>query len=140
MLYVCWSAHVKQHSKKGDYVSKSKSPPSPRGRRCVRPRVTHVLPVSGQMGELHHLVAELAENLDEFLEGADSFQMVQGHQHLAGGETDRINGEPFLHKKPPDPTGLVTQSDAARLDIYPDRRSNLAFPTCTLANSRARSC
>lgn len=38
------------------------------------------------MGELHHLVAELAENLDEFLEGADSFQMVQGDQDLVGGK------------------------------------------------------
>lgn len=43
------------------------------------------------MSELHHLVAELAENLDEFLEGADSFQMLQGNQDLAvGGETDQI--------------------------------------------------
>lgn len=48
--------------------------------------LTHVLPVSGQMGELHHLVAELAEDLDEFLEGADSFQMLQGNQDLAGGK------------------------------------------------------
>lgn len=37
------------------------------------------------MGELHHLVAELAENLDEFLEGADSFQMLQGNQDLVVG-------------------------------------------------------
>lgn len=36
------------------------------------------------MGKLHHLVAKLAENLDEFLEGADSFQMVQGNQDLTG--------------------------------------------------------
>lgn len=52
--------------------------------------VTHVLPVSGEMGKLHHLVAELAENLDEFLEGADSFQMVQGDQDLAGGKTASV--------------------------------------------------
>lgn len=59
-----------------------------RRQRCARhSRVTHVLPVSGEMGELHHLVAELAENLHEFLEGADSFQMVQGDQDLAGRET-----------------------------------------------------
>lgn len=47
-------------------------------------QATHVLPVSGEMGKLHHLVAKLAENLDEFLEGADSFQMVQGNQDLTG--------------------------------------------------------
>lgn len=49
-------------------------------------RITHVLSVSGEVSKLHHLVAKLAENLDKLLEGADSFQMVQGHQHLRGGD------------------------------------------------------
>lgn len=43
---------------------------------------THVLSVSGEVGKLHHLIAKLAENLYKFLEGADSFQMVEGNQDL----------------------------------------------------------
>lgn len=45
---------------------------------------THVLSVSCEVGKLHHLVAKLAENLYKFLEGADSFQMVEGYQDLRG--------------------------------------------------------
>lgn len=40
---------------------------------------THVLSVSGEVGKLYHLIAKLAENLYKFLEGADSFQMVEGN-------------------------------------------------------------
>lgn len=34
------------------------------------------------MGELHHLVSELAEDLDKFLKSADSLQLLQGNQNL----------------------------------------------------------
>lgn len=50
----------------------------------VSPHATHVLPVSGEVGKLNHLIAKLAENLHKFLEGADSFQMVEGNQDLRG--------------------------------------------------------
>lgn len=50
----------------------------------VSSHATHVLPVSGEVGKLHHLIAKLAENLHKFLEGADSFQMVEGNQDLRG--------------------------------------------------------
>lgn len=43
---------------------------------------THVLSVSGEVGKLHHLIAKLTEDLHKFLEGADSFQMVEGDQDL----------------------------------------------------------
>ncbi|TNN85815.1 hypothetical protein EYF80_004062 [Liparis tanakae] len=36
------------------------------------------------VGKLHHLVAKLAKYLYEFLEGADSLQMVEGDQDLRG--------------------------------------------------------
>lgn len=41
------------------------------------------------MGKLHHLIAELAENLYKFLEGADSLQVVEGYQHLRGERSDQ---------------------------------------------------
>lgn len=46
------------------------------------PHSTHVLSVPGEVGKLHHLISKLAENLHKLLEGADSFQMVQGNQDL----------------------------------------------------------
>ena len=42
----------------------------------------YVLAVSGQVSELHHLVAELAEDLHELLEGHHSLQLPQGGQYL----------------------------------------------------------
>ena len=43
------------------------------------------------MGELHHLVAELAEDVDKVLEGADPLQVVQSHQDL-GGDGEDVDG------------------------------------------------
>lgn len=55
-----------------------------KSRGMVSSHATHVLSVSGEVGKLHHLIAKLAENLYKFLEGADSFQMVEGNQDLRG--------------------------------------------------------
>lgn len=53
---------------------------------------THILSVSCEVSELHHLVAKLAENLYKFLEGADSFQMVKGYQDLNVRRSERAGG------------------------------------------------
>lgn len=53
-------------------------------REFASSHTTHVLSVSGEVSKLHHLIAKLAENLYKFLEGADSFQMVEGNQDLRG--------------------------------------------------------
>lgn len=54
---------------------------------------THVLSVSRKVGKLHHLVAKLAKYLYEFLEGADSFQMVEGNQDLRGVKKSEYHDE-----------------------------------------------
>lgn len=53
-------------------------------REFASSHTTHVLSVSSEVSKLHHLIAKLAENLYKFLEGADSFQMIEGNQDLRG--------------------------------------------------------
>lgn len=94
-------------------------------RRDVVPlHATHVLSVSCEVSKLHHLIAKLAENLYKFLEGADSFQMVEGYQDLRGERRSEWHSEqkhmvcvPLVHPHCND-LFLIKQNISRRRHVY----------------------